>query len=109
MDLQRELERLLAHPERSQDFLDLFSDDSRWRTINPNTSVPKGTGFWEGECPECWEALRVIYPSMGATEYTRWTCPHCNECLGVSLEDSGWTRQLTLQDYEPERHGGSNV
>ena len=96
MDLQKELESLLKDPSQTQAFVDLFSIDDNWNSVDKNVKVPRETGLSEGECPDCGKTIRAIYNKFASPGKITIVCPHCKEKIDCELEFSGHTTELVI-------------
>ncbi|MBD3319209.1 hypothetical protein GF342_04845 [Candidatus Woesearchaeota archaeon] len=97
---------LLKSPAHAQEFMDIFSFDQNWDTVNKEIKVPRGTGFTEGECPQCDEPLRTLHQKFCSSDaYFFLVCPHCKEKVGCHLEFTGYTCDLQFEEYDEDVHG----
>ena len=97
----------LSDPNRYQEFSDTFSLEENWDKVDKeNIKVPRGTGLYEDDCPECEKPIRTIFDKFASDDrYFYIICPHCKKKVGCHLEYTGYTSELIFQEYDEEQHG----
>ncbi len=98
-ELNAEILRLLGSPHNTQAFADLASLEENWRRVDKGIKVPRNVGMHEGECPGCFETVRLIFDKFGGEGYEVLVgCPHCRiELRGIG-EFGGYTTEVRLEE-----------
>ena len=98
-ELNETIKKIINSPENMQEFADLLSPEDNWRRIDKDIKVPSHIGFGGGDCPYCFDYIRLIYDKFSTTTHTLpLTCPHCKEKLKCKVEFTGYTSEVYLEE-----------
>ena len=97
-ELQSLAKRLLESPSNTEEFTLVFSMPENWNALDKQAiPVPNHTAMSEGECPECYDTIRVLFDKYAQHDYEfTVTCPHCGEVVECNSEFTGYTAEVTI-------------